>query len=161
MSVPTAYQGQVMLAGWSETHDGGAKVTFWLPDATDLDAFRTMTVRKGKTAGQRLAMVLVLIGDDEQPVPVEPEKAPTNPKGGPLAQLAGRWCADPAFQQWVHEVHPHMFPGLTDFQEYARRVIVLTCGIQSRAELDHSEEAAERFHRCIRIPYSRYIGGDA
>lgn len=70
MTTPV-FQDELMLAGWSETHTGGAKVTFWLPDASALDAFRTMTVKKGNTAGQRFACVLVEIGDDEQPV--EPE----------------------------------------------------------------------------------------
>ncbi|WYX08203.1 hypothetical protein WJ978_19770 [Achromobacter xylosoxidans] len=68
MTVPVAFQGEVMLAGWSQTHNGGAKVTFWLQDDTDLEAFKAMTVAKGKTAGQRLALVAVEIGDDEQPV---------------------------------------------------------------------------------------------
>jgi hypothetical protein len=71
------FHGEVMLAGWSESHNGGAKVTFWLSDPSELDAFRAMTVAKGKTAGQRLGCALVEIGDDDKPVqpakPVQPE----------------------------------------------------------------------------------------
>jgi hypothetical protein len=62
------FSGEFQLAGWSESHNGGCKVTFWLADSSDLDAFRAMTVRKGQQAGHRLAAVLVEIGDDEQPV---------------------------------------------------------------------------------------------
>ena len=65
--VPT-FSGEVMLASWKETHTGGAVVSFFLPNPADLDVFRGMTVRKGGTAGQRLACVLVEIGEDEGPV---------------------------------------------------------------------------------------------
>ena len=73
MTTPS-FTGEVMLAGWSETHAGGAKIVLWLPDADSLTAFRAMTVRKGNTAGQRFMAVLVEIGDDE--LPVAPPSAP-------------------------------------------------------------------------------------
>lgn len=65
------FQSEVMLAGWKETHNGGATVTFWLPDTEDLEVFRGMTVRKSNTAGQRLACVLVEIPDNEIPLASE------------------------------------------------------------------------------------------
>jgi hypothetical protein len=68
MNKRTAFQGELMLSGWSDSHTGGSKVTFWLPDDADLDIFRMMTVKKGKTAGQRFMAVLVELGDDEKPV---------------------------------------------------------------------------------------------
>jgi hypothetical protein len=71
--IQATFQGELQLAGWSETHNGGCKVTFWLPDAAELDAFRALTVRKGNTAGHRFMAALVEIGDDEQPVQHEPE----------------------------------------------------------------------------------------
>lgn len=78
-----------MLAGWKESHNSGATVTFWLADPASLDAFRGLTARKGNTAGQRLAMVLVEISDQETPVP-QPEK-PKEPIGE-LCRLAVMWC---------------------------------------------------------------------
>jgi hypothetical protein len=62
-------QFEAMLAGWSNTHNGGVKVTLWLQDEEDLAYFEAATVRKGRTAGQRYQVVMVEIGDDEQPVP--------------------------------------------------------------------------------------------
>lgn len=35
MTVPTINL-EVMLAGWTESHSGGAKLTFWLPDGADM-----------------------------------------------------------------------------------------------------------------------------
>ncbi|OAD17146.1 hypothetical protein [Achromobacter insolitus] len=137
MTIPVAFQGEVMLAGWSQTHNGGAKVTFWLSDEEDLASFKAMTVAKGKTAGQRLAIVAVEIGDDEQPK-VQPEL-----KGGELAKLAGMFC---------QSVHFWEFCGCDDADE-AREWILRVCGVQSRRNLDHNPAAAQIFHERVRKPY--------
>lgn len=71
--IPT-FSGEVMLAGWKETHTGGAVVSFFLPDPADLDVFRGLTVRKGGTAGHRFMAVLVEIQDDEKPAQTEDDK---------------------------------------------------------------------------------------
>ena len=146
MSAPIAFQGEVMLAGWSETHNGGAKVTFWLADEGDLAAFKAMTVAKGKTAGQRLAIVAVEIGDDEQPV--SPQAEPISPqankaKGGELARLAGQLCQSPDFLRFI---------GM-ESEEVAADHIRDVCEVGSRADLDHDVTAAARFHEQIRKPF--------
>lgn len=137
------FQGEVQLAGWSESHNGGCKVTFWLADSSDLDAFRAMTVRKGNTAGHRLACVLVEIGEDEQPIPVAP-------KPGALCSLAVRWCKDPLFQRWL---------GVRD-ENAARQNVLDACRVETRKELDRSAEAAEIFNRLFRLPYQKHLRGD-
>lgn len=143
MNVQPTFQGEVMLAGWSETHNGGAKVTFWLQDADDLAAFKAMTVAKGKTAGQRLALVAVEIGDDEQPV-----QRHEKPKGGELARLAGQLCQSAQFQEWCEAENAEAAA------EWVREV----CGIDSRSELDHDDEAANRFHELVRKPFVAWRG---
>ena len=71
-------------------------------------------------------------------------------KGGPLAELAGRWCRDDQFRQWAD---------VSD-ESTAREYILSTCGIQSRKELDHNAQAARIFHERIRNPFNRYtLGG--
>lgn len=135
------FQGEVQLAGWSETHTGGCKVTFWLSDTSDLDVFRTLTVRKGNTSGHRLACVLVEIGDDEQPVD------PAEMKGGPLAKLAGMWCRDRYFIEWLKSA------GVDYPDEWIKDV----CAIKRKRELDHNPGAAEAFHRLIREPFSAWL----
>jgi hypothetical protein len=151
------FQGEVMLAGWQESHNGGAKVTFWLPDATDLEAFRSMTVKKGNTAGQRLACVLVEIGDEEQPL------EPATPKAevGPLCKLAVRWCQDPQFQEWLKKLDALRWIALNGSEdlgeEQAKAVMLDICGIESRKELDTQQHPAAVFHHAIRIPYNEYL----
>lgn len=136
-----AFQGEVQLLNWSETHNGGAKIVLQLADAADLEAFKVMTVRKGKVAGQRLATVMVEIGDDERPIePAAPTQRP-----GMLCVMACAFCADRLFQDWS--------VGATGNESDAKEFILDTCGIDSRKKLDTDKEAARLFHTLIREPY--------
>lgn len=157
MTTPV-FSDEVQLAGWSDSHNSGAKVTFWLNDPAKLEAFRGLTERKGKTAGQRLAMVLVEIGDDEQPVepskPAEIEKE----KPGPLCMLAVAWCKDNKFQDWLFEklaISGWQMSPVTS-EETTKNNLCLLLGIQSRREIDTNPEAAMRFQTLIRLPYMQY-----
>lgn len=151
-----AFSGEIQLAGWSESHTGGCKVTFWLSSPDELAAFRTLTVRKGNTAGQRFMAALVEVGDDElpvQPAPVADVGMPiTEPKGGALAKLAGMWCADKTFQSWL-ELDPD---NAAPTENGAALCLYALCNIQSRRQLDHDTAAAERFNRLIRGPYMKW-----
>lgn len=140
-----AFQGEVQLLNWSETHNGGAKIVLQLADADDLEAFKVMTVRKGKVAGQRLAVVMVEIGDDEQPV-VQPEP---KQRPGELCIMACTFCADEQFWEWADKTSEEVIEG----ENGAKAFILETCGVLSRKELDAQPTAAHRFHKLIREPY--------
>jgi len=146
------FTGEVMMAGWSDTHNGGAKVTFWLPDADSLEVFKGLTQKKGNTAGHRFMCVLVEIGDDEAPVDrlvegPKPDFSDIRPrKVGPLCMLAVKWCRDPEFLNWL----------AMDSEKGAASCVKVVCGIESRKELDTDPAAAERFHSLIRGPFSKY-----
>ncbi|GAB7525339.1 hypothetical protein PBS_43280 [Paraburkholderia sp. 2C] len=72
-------------------------------------------------------------------------------KGGPLANLAGRWSNEPAFLEWMRSTNqPANTP--RDAAEFIRA----RCCIESRAQLDHNREAKARFDRYVREPYSKY-----
>lgn len=64
-------------------------------------------------------------------------------KGGALARLAGTLCAKSDFQR---------FAGVSSSAD-AAAWIRQTCGVESRADLDHNPEAARKFHDLIRKPY--------
>ncbi len=93
--------------------------------------------------GARYMLGLARIGDDEEPQ--EPEqKQPEKPKRPgrrfadmPPSQQAGIKCNDEAFQKWA-------CPGQPDHAA-ARGLILAECGIESRRELDSSEEAHENW----------------
>lgn len=144
------FAGEMQLAGWSESHTSGCKVTFWLSSPDDLEAFRALTVRKGNTAGHRFMAALVEIGEDELPVQ---QPAPEKPKGGELARLAGIWCADPKFWAWINGVSEGYVSNETEAAAWVRR----TCDVDSRAQLDHDTASADYFHQAIRRPYVDYL----
>lgn len=158
------FKGEMQLAGWNESHNGGAKVVFWLSDAADLEAFKRLTVRKGDKAGQRIMAALVEVGDDELPIPPQPS-APVaqQPKGAALCKLAALWAQTPAFQAWCEEHHPVAWADALERimepseEELAAEVIRIVCDIGSRAELDHNPRAAAAFHEKIRQPFARTL----
>jgi len=73
-------------------------------------------------------------------------------KGGPLARLAAMWCKDEKFCEWISQAFKE-FPNEEDAADWIRTV----CQVNSRSEIDGNEEAAERFHRFIRIPFSEWL----
>lgn len=141
-----AFQGETMLLSWSESNTRGRTVTFLLPEEGESHQFRDFTVKQGKRAGQRFAMVLVQIGEDEKPI----EKTPS--------QLAFLLCQDSQFWHWVNE---HSFAHI-DSEETARAHILNTCGISSRAKLDTDPSARAAWQVMIYQPYQQYrasLGG--
>lgn len=163
-TVDPLFHGEVQFAGWSDSHTGGPKIVLWLADSDQLEAFRAMTVRKGNTAGQRLAIAVVEIGDDEQPVEPEPDPAARRgpPKG--LTRLAALWCQTPQFVDWCRQTFPESweaaestFEGADD-GEVAAELIRRRCGISSRAELDRSKDAESVFIAEFVHPFRRVLG---
>jgi hypothetical protein len=150
------FENEVMLAGWSETHNGGAKVTFWLADSEALEPFKTMTIAKGKTAGQRLACVLVEIDDNEQPKPEEP-------KGGAGSVWLALRCKEPQFWEFVQnalneaeEPEPKIN---IDSEKKCVLWVKFWLNIESRKEVDTNIEAKATFDKFIRLPYSDWLSG--
>ena len=155
-AITPTFAGEIQLAGWSESHTSGCKVTFWLSSPDELEAFRALTVRKGNTAGHRFMAALVEIGEDELPVqPANIKSYPAKdipsekPKGGELARLAGIWCNDPVFWAWLSESRSDNVFNAIGAAGWVR----FLCRVKSRADLDNSPDAAKTFHNEIRLPF--------
>ncbi len=158
MSDPAiAYRDEVMLAGWSETHTGGAKVTFWLPSAAALEPFRAMTCKKGGTAGQRFYAVLVELSDTDEPAARAATEAPG--RGGVLARSAVMVCKAAAFQAFVAARCGIDLAEPSAREEQAKRHVIDFCGLTaSRSELDHNPAAAAAFGRLMSM-YREHADG--
>lgn len=146
--------------GMKELVDGTVRVTI------DIDPQHRQTFFKMFARIDMPVALAPLVADFEQPKPETDAKiveaATERAKGGELAKLAGILCADPTFQEWLSERRPaEWFACGTTFEgeEIAAAVVRYLCVIPSRAELDHNAEAAERFHRLIRIPYNAFVSG--
>ena len=81
-------------------------------------------------------------------------------KGGQLCKLAAIWSGDEEFHaflaatmKWAKSYSEPITP------EIAASIIRETCGVASRADLDHDEAAAAIFHRDFRLPYQRWLQG--
>lgn len=176
MDVPPIFQDEAQLMAWGESNTQGPWIKLRLREPEQLNPFRGMTQAKGDRAGQRIAVVMVLIGDDEQPTTIdssqwtpeqidklrEQDKAPLviNRIGGPLARLAGLWCGDMRFQQWLSTAFVGKnvsFDHAPTNTEIAAAMVREVCGVASRVELDHNPKAAEAFHSLIRMPYSNFL----
>lgn len=76
-------------------------------------------------------------------------------KGGPLCRLACIWCKDEDFQEWFTMRFDFMDPVTTE--EEAAEELKELLGIDSRKDLDHDAEAADRFQNMIRGPFMDWM----
>lgn len=75
------------------------------------------------------------------------------PKGGELAKLAGQFCANPRFREWLRSVSPTWdYKTADEAAQWVRNV----CCVVSRADLDHNAYAAQQFHDNIRKPFAEW-----
>jgi hypothetical protein len=131
--------------------DGTLRISFDIEPMHAQDAFRLFAAPGTPAAIAALQVGYAAATNIEPP----PNNAPNieKPKGGPLSKLAAMWCNQPEFWTWLEtddENAAHSEFGAT-------MCVYALCGIESRAELDHDEIAAEKFHRLIRGPYSKYL----
>lgn len=138
------FSDELQLVGWRDSHTQGPTVTFRLKSSEDLEAFRTITMAKDGKAGHRIAAVMVLIGESEEPVEVSHRKL------GPLAQLAVQWCRDEGFRNWL-------FDGQDGSEQGAAGQIRSICDVRSRREIDAIPTSAMKFNQFIRIPYMKHL----
>jgi hypothetical protein len=161
LTVPTLFEGELQYVGFTDSSRAGPCLKFRLHDRDELQKFIGLDAR-------RVAAVLVLIGDDEQPEPPpsaakpEPEKPAKKRGGASLTFLAVQWCERHDFHGWLEKHYPaawYAAERTTDAADKcAAEVIYGICGISSRAELDVNQEAADKFSRSIRIPFNSYLG---
>lgn len=149
-----AYQGEVQLLGWAESDKGGRTVKF---QCSGDDAEHPFKRFRGKT---RFAVVLVEIGDDEQPVQQSdlPSSASvaTEIGGLRLSNAAALLCKDRDFWVWIES----MVWGIPiSSEQKAKEVLCEQLGIDSRAELDSDEDAAAQFIARFLNPFNEWRKG--
>lgn len=144
-----AYQGELMLLGWSESNTSGRKVTFLLPPDTPEHQFKAFTAKQKGIAGQRFMAVLVQIDEREQPVKQEDQR--------PLAAIAAMLCKDQDFWSWVNDAKWQ--GGTIMSEDTAREWLCQELDIESRRELDLDKHKGAEFMREIHAPFMEYRKG--
>lgn len=145
------FSDEMQLAGWSETHNGGCKVTFWVPSAEAMEPFKHMTIRSGNTSGQRVFAVFVQLNEQEEPMPAQ-AAARKSAHLGPLCGEAVGYCNRPAFVEWLTRG-----TNFASTSAGAREAMCKQLGISSRKDLDTDEKAALRW-RDMKASYLRRQG---
>jgi len=104
-----------------------------------------------------------LAPENTQPAAQTKPAAQAKPAGGALARLSGMWCAQPAFAEWLAEAMPALWKRTADLNaglddhELAAICVRALCNVQSRAEIDHNQDASHAFLTKIRLPYMAHM----
>jgi hypothetical protein len=153
------FDDEVMLKGWSDGTTGW-KVTFWFKEENDSHPFI------GIAKDTEYALVLVELDDDSSAINQKKrDRLAAAPKGGrerKLSNYAAMLCRTPQFWGFLEakSVRFDRFrkEGICS-EVAAKQTMCLLLDIESRAELDTSEELAQKFHKLIRTPYAVWTGG--
>ena len=133
---------EAMLLRWGESHSSGRTVTLQLPEADGPHPFKGL--KCGPANGQRLAVSIALINDDEsqsEPATKERRKFEELKR----SQQAGMLCDDKRFQVFMDdEKGANFVAGLSPEQQAATAVRKL-CGVNTRAAFDSNKEAAAKW----------------
>lgn len=141
-----AFEGDAYLGNWGEsgTHGKWVKLILREPEGAPPEGtphpFTTARTSSGKKMGQRYAVVLVEIGEDEQPV------RKTH------AQMAFLLCKDPAFWYFLNE---RSFVTV-DSEESARACILEGCKATSRSAFDKDPAARAAWLTLFYNPFDIY-----
>jgi hypothetical protein len=146
------YQGEMMLAGWSDSAAGGLTVTFWCEPGEGMHPFEACRRRAGKTSGTRFAVVLAELDDDNGVVDQTRRERFEAAQGHRLSRLAAQLCRDEDFWQFLTEVILNG-SGVIDHESEAAALLRATLNIDTRAELDTNTSAARQFHKRFREPF--------
>lgn len=162
-------------AGVKDMADGSLRITLEFEPRHAKDAFSLFGARGTSCAivalteeAAKQSAQAETIGSSTWNINGDPDKyLSEKPKGGQLAKLAGMWCQDENFYNFILPIYDKYLggdgSGCGDVDwpivatEFSRHAILVLCDIESRAELDHNPEAAAKFHKLIREPFSEYL----
>ena len=157
----TAIEAQLLR--WSDNHNGRT-VTFQLP-ADGEHPFRGLPC--GPANGQRIALAVALISDDETTHDMA-SQAPEKPVSGgngngakrrwedlSRAQRAGIRCGEAAFGRFLMERYPG--ESMTGEDDDTAATLRLICGVDSRKKLDTDYRAGAIFDR-VDSEYRAWFG---
>jgi len=129
LSEPIQFEG--IKTGLKQSKDGYVLTLAVHPDEIQDDLMRDFV-------GSRYVVVMVRLGDDEQPLNREQEFP-----GDHAVKMAGMLCRDPEFWEWLSQKDLLE----TKSEKGCAEWLSLYLGIESRKELKINEDARELFNR--------------
>ncbi len=150
-----ALHEEAQLADYGESAAGGPYIKLRMPDPDSLAVFRGKDRATKTKQGTRYIVMMIEVQDDETPVNQQRRQAmEEGMKGGVLSRHAGALCNDANFVRFLNEHHGANVPWDKDT---AKMFIYRVCRIRSRRELDHNEEAAQRYKSFVQAPFLDYL----
>jgi hypothetical protein len=173
MTTKPAYEGEARLIRWADSGGAGRTVTLQIDESSVEHPFKHLPW--GSENGQRMAIVCVLVNDDEEPigpdqakanakrpkartkskaVPETPaEPAPASEKPKLRSNLAAILCKENAeFRLWLSCERPVEWDAAYDLfgndtAAVANHTLKSVLGIKSKTDLDHEGPGALAFDR--------------
>lgn len=84
-----------------------------------------------------------LLANHEKETDDEEKEEAEKPKGGPLSKLAGQWCNDEVFWKFLRQRYGEDCTSSL----MAANVLRTLCDVDSRARIDHDDNAKAEFHK--------------
>lgn len=132
---------QASSAGVKDMADGSLRITLEFEPRHAKEAYSLFGAR-----GTACAVAALTQAATTQAAQVETVADTPKEKVGPLCIMACNFCKSPRFQKWLRVTN----------EASARQVILETCGINRRTELDSNKQAAAVFLTEIRAPYMEW-----
>lgn len=145
---------EVMLLRWSDNQNGRT-VTLLLPDDGGEHPFKGL--KCGPSNGERLAISVARIADDETQEPVE---KPKEKREYSLPQRVAMVCNEPGFARFLCEQHSDLWFEVggaldtTSDADIASECVRLHCNVSSRSEILPGTPAAAKWDEL----HGRYLG---
>jgi len=149
------YEDEAMLAGWNDSQQNGHTVKLWLCNDGMGHPF------EGVDRKQQLLVSLIELDDDQAPIDQKMrekvERQGTRPSERP-SYGAVMLCKNPEFHKWIahdERVKQIMREGEhpADWEKVAKEWMCRALAMESRSELDKSEELRVRYHEIIYKPF--------
>lgn len=147
---------ECMLLRWGDTSASGKTVTFLLSEDGGDNPFKGL--KCGPANGQRLALSVALINDDEtqlpqlieasgdaQPAPAERENVKPG-RVSSIAQYAGALCNHPPFWKFLTETYEYLD---VSSSEKAADVVRELCNVNSRRDIESNPDALKSWRSIV------------
>jgi len=146
-------------SAWSDRN--GASLTVEVFEEVHFEFFKRLNTKDNteEKTGQEFWIVIAQLNDNGELVDqaqrrIAEQEQRTRPKGGPKSKRCGRMCSDAGFwvflQGWLQT---HGYAERVGTQDDVNLIVRKMCNIDSRAELDHNDEAWEYWLAEFEKPY--------
>lgn len=160
-----AYDGEVMLCGWSDS-ERGKTVKWWLDEEADRHPFAGYGRRSHSSPGSLFMAAFTLLSDEGK-AEDEDQKGVAEGRGRRLSSQVHLMITSRMFVRFMTERSQKTptlqrkglsWDSVHNGEMMTKAYVKKLLGIESLNDLDRDATKAEQFHRIFRIPYASWSG---